>query len=273
MATMSITVAESLAVYETDQIAAGRSPCTVKLRLSYLRRWAATLDDPYVPTLTSIKAFQASPGWAQQTRTCVAGAIRSWLRWAHRSRLFEGLPLVDDVDVPPRPRRRARPLAENVLRDALAAADPDTKLMILLGREAGLRRAEIARVHSDDLLPDGILLVHGKGRRQRTVPLSPLLAAALASRDRGWLFDNPVRPGTPMDPQMVGYRVFRALGGRGTVHQLRHTFATECYRVSHDLLAVQELLGHSSVATTEAYIGPDPDALRRAVVAASMTAA
>jgi len=273
MGGMSTTVAESLADYETDQIAAGRSACTVKLRLSYLRRWAATLDDPCVPTLTSIKAFQATPGWAQQTRTCVAGSIRSWLRWAHRSRLFPDLPLVDDVDVPPRPRRRARPLAADVVRDALADADPDVRLMILLGREAGLRRAEIARVHTDDLLPDGILLVHGKGRRQRTVPLSPLLAAALASRDRGWLFDNPVRPGTPMTPSMVGYRIGQALGGRGTAHQLRHTFATTAYNVTHDILTVQELLGHSSVATTQDYLASDPDALRRAVVAASMTAA
>lgn len=68
-----------------------------------------------------------------------------------------------------------------------------------------------------------------------------------------------------------GNRVRKALGGAGTVHQLRHSFACANYaRNGHDIVAVQALLGHSSVATTQNYVGVTSDVLRASVDAASI---
>jgi len=54
------------------------------------------------------------------------------------------------------------------------------------------------------------------------------------------------------------------------VHQLRHSFACANYALSHDIVAVQELLGHTSVATTQNYVGVTSDVLRASVNAASI---
>jgi site-specific recombinase XerD len=53
------------------------------------------------------------------------------------------------------------------------------------------------------------------------------------------------------------------------MHSLRHTFATTCYRATGDLLAVQQLLGHSSVATTQRYVLLDPGRLRAVAATAA----
>lgn len=262
------TIRDTLDAYSRAERAAGRSPHTIRLRCSFLRRWGAV---DTVPTIDGIRVFLGDHNdWSPQTRASAACAIRSWLRWAQRVEAFPDLPRIGDIDVPPIPRRRPRPLREAVIVAALATCDESVALMILMGREAGMRRAEIARCHSDDLA-GGLLLVHGKGGRQRVVPISPMLADHIARRPSGWMFPNPVHAGAPMTPAMVGSRVRRALGGHGTTHQLRHSFATSCYAASgHDIRAVQELLGHSSVATTMNYVGLADDALRSCVRAGSM---
>ncbi len=262
------SIADTLDDYATAERAAGRSPNTIRARLSYLRRWAVLQSDRV--DLDATAAFLGTPGWSRQTRATAAGAIRSWIRWARRRRVLPDLPDVDDVEVVSVPRRRARPLDERVIVNALAAADESVALMILLGREAGLRRAEIAGLHTSDLLPGPSLLVHGKGEKERIAPVSPMLAAHINAAPSGWVFPNPVRAGEPMTPAMVSYRVRKALGGVGTVHQLRHSFACANYALSHDIVAVQELLGHTSVATTQNYVGVSSDVLRASVDAASI---
>lgn len=262
-------IRDTLDDYATAERAAGRSANTIRARLSYLRRWAVVQSDRV--DLDATAAFLGTPGWSRQTRATAAGAIRSWIRWARRRRVLPDLPDVDDIEVVSVPRRNSRPLDEAVIMTALASADEPTALMILLGREAGLRRAEIARVHTDDLLPGPSLLVHGKGDKDRIAPVSPMLAAHIATAPTGWVFPNPIREGEPMTPAMVSYRVRKALGGAGTVHQLRHSFACANYaRNGHDIVAVQALLGHTSVATTQNYVGVTSDVLRASVDAASI---
>lgn len=137
--------------------------------------------------------------------------------------------------------------------------------MILLATFGGLRRSEIARVHADDV-EDGFLIVTGKGGRRRFVPIHPVLAPHLeVVRIRGgWAF--PGRFAGHCHPDHVGKHLARLLGSGWTGHTLRHRFATEAYRGSRDLRAVQELLGHASVATTQIYVGLDTEALTNAVL-------
>jgi integrase len=135
------------------------------------------------------------------------------------------------------PRSTPRPIPEPVLLQAIHDADEETTLMLLLGAYAGLRRAEIAAVKSDDL--EGLtLIVRGKGGVVRRVPVHPTLGGRLA-RLRGYAF--PGRWGGHVTPSYVSDRMERVLPHPYTCHSLRHRFATQVYRSTHDLRAVQEL--------------------------------
>lgn len=138
------------------------------------------------------------------------------------------------------------------------------RLMLLLASFGGLRRSEIAAVHADDM-NEGFLFVVGKGGRQRFVPIHPLLLSyleRLAARG-GWAF--PGRFSGHCHPDYIGKHLSRLLGPGWTGHSLRHHFATAAYNTTRDLRAVQELLGHASVATTQIYVGVDPRSLITAV--------
>lgn len=265
--------------YVQAQQAAGRAPGTIRLRMHYLTRWAATIPADQDVTAGQIRAFLAWPAWKPATRKSAAGAIRSFLRWGHRAG-YTDLPASDLVDVVSVPRGMPRPADDAQILAALAAASPADALAILLAAEAGLRRAEIAAVHTRDLVA-GNLIVRGKGGRERSVPVSRHLAAALGraparTRD-GSAIDlatvGPLFPGRVaghLSADAVGRRISRALGPGASAHNLRHRFASAAYAGELDLIAVQRLLGHTSVATTQVYTACADDALRRAVEAAEL---
>lgn len=112
----------------------------------------------------------------------------------------------------------------------------------------------MVKVHSNDVLgaPGRYsLLVHGKGRKQRTVPISDGLAQIILDAE-GYLI--PGRIDGHMSAAYASKLISRAMQGEGTAHPLRHLAATEWLRVDgSNLRIVQELLGHSSVATTQIY--------------------
>ena len=271
---MTTALATTLPTYARDERAAGRSTETVRMRLSYLRRWA-DLDDPTLRGFIAMLA--AHPDWSPQSRASFSSAVRSWLRWCHRNGALPGRAVADPSDIPtfrvPRhPGSRGTP--DTRILAALADCDDATALMILLAREAGLRRAEIAQVHTRDLLPDGRLLVHGKGNRDRAVPVSAMLAARLTRLPPGYAFPSDLNPTGHVCPDTVANRVTAAVGGSRACHSLRHAFAEATYAASgHDLRCVQELLGHASVATTQVYLSVSDEALRSSVDRGSLAVA
>lgn len=131
----------------------------------------------------------------------------------------------------------------------------------------GIRIGEAAVISLNDIIPsERTILIHGKGRKQRLVYIScpqtwKNLMAWLKIRDtRGTraetIFVN--RYGNPLDIHGIEY-IYQSsvaaagLSGHSTPHYLRHTFATNLLANGADLRSVQEILGHSSVATTEIY--------------------
>jgi integrase len=151
-----------------------------------------------------------------------------------------------------------------VLADALERSSERTRLMLLLAAYAGLRRAEIAKLHTCDLV-DGTMRIKGKGGRVRSVPIHPRIAAHLAGAPYGYLF--PGSRGGHLSPDRVGRIMSDALGPGWTAHTLRHRFGTRLYAQSHDVLQAQQLLGHSSPATTQRYVRLPDDAAAAAVAA------
>ena len=161
-----------------------------------------------------------------------------------------------------------RPAGDDVIGAALARADERVALMLILGSRHGLRRGEIAQVHTRDLTIVGDvtwLTVHGKGGKKRRVPVAGEGGRLLRAAPTGWVF--PGRSG-PMTAAHAGKLMRQALGS-ATAHQLRHRFASVAYQRSGDIVAVSRLLGHASVATTQRYVATDDQVLLRVAAGAA----
>ena len=250
------------------QQAAGRSRETQRVRRVYrrcLESWAAPRELVTLTTSDLLDFLADRPACAPATRRQVVNTLRSFYRWMVESGLRSDDPsaLLPPVRVP---RAMRRPTPDAVFQAALVGASTRDRLMLLLGAYAGLRRMEIAQVHTDDV-GEGLLRVKGKNQTVRYVPLHPQLAAELARVKPGYVFPSP--RGGHIQPGTVGERLHELLGPGWSAHSCRRRFATRAYSAQRDLLAVQTLLGHASVATTQLYVTVPADALLAGVLAAS----
>lgn len=250
--------------------AAGKSPDTVRLRRKHLWRLArACQGSPWTVTLDDLTEFMAVEHWLPETRRSMQSTIQTFYRWATRTGRLASSPaeylatIAVSVGEP-------NPAPETVLLAAIERAKPRDRRMLMLGAYAGLRRAEISRVHSHHIV-ESRLYVYGKGRRERMVPLHPILLAELVAQPAGYLFPGKVDGHLSAD--RVGVVMAALLGDGWTAHTLRHRFATKAYAIERDMLAVQKLLGHSSPVTTMRYTLLPPDAMNRAVLGAGPLAA
>jgi integrase len=159
---------------------------------------------------------------------------------------------------------RPRPCPDDVWHELLATAAPREQMMARLACEAGLRRAEVARCRREHLIQDRggwSLIVVGKGGRQRVVPVTDDLAAAITTFcPGGWLFPNGT--GGHLGVKHVGVLLSRLMPQGWTAHTLRHRFASRGYAGTGNLRAVQEALGHASIATTQRYTAVSRDDVR-----------
>lgn len=260
----------AIAEWAVWMVAGGRPGTTISTRTYHLRRLAAALRrrSPWAVTSKDLIEFTGAQTWAPETRRSYRSSFIGFWRWAGGAGYVtdnpaEGLP-------PVRPGQpRPRPTPDVVYRAALEGAPARTKLILRFAAEEGLRRAEISKLNSRDLVDDldgWSLIVHGKGDKDRKVPLTPGLAAALRRCD-GYLF--PGREHGHLSARYVGKLATRVLPGAWTLHSLRHRFATRTYAVDRDVFTVQALLGHASPATTRTYVQLPPDSKRRLVLAAA----
>lgn len=206
---------------------------------------------------------------SNNTRGVYLSHARSFYAWA----VLNGQ-LPDDPTRRVRPpiRRRGTPRGLDPARvvELLGRLSGPQWWMISLALWGGLRCDEIAQVHPQrDLVDRGdrwVLTVHGKGGHERIVTLPEHLATVLAAVD-GWLFPSPRNPSGHVDAEHIsreGAATLRAGIGAGTMHRLRHTYATALYQRTGDLVLVQHQLGHRSISATQVYAdsaGLDPAVL------------
>ena len=138
---------EAVAAWERFLRAAGRSPGTVWLRTYHVLRAAESLPPPWTVTLGDLVAVLDRTEWSAETRKSARSSLRSFFGWAVDDGRIDANPA---AKLPPIavPAGRPKPIPDDVLEVALAKADESGRLMIMLAAWAGLRRAEIAAVHS-----------------------------------------------------------------------------------------------------------------------------
>jgi integrase/recombinase XerC len=200
-------------------------------------------------------------------------AWRQFFAWLGSRRLVDSNP-VAAVRAPKSPRKLPKTLDVDQM-GKLLAIDGDSWLakrdsaMLELFYSSGLRLSELAGLDLVALdLVDGLVRVTGKGSKMRVVPVGRMAIAAL----REWLLvrADSIPPGVAQQAVFVGQKGAR-LGTRAIQlrlqhysmqqgmdapvhpHMLRHAFASHMLESSGDLRAVQELLGHASISTTQVY--------------------
>jgi integrase/recombinase XerC len=199
-------------------------------------------------------------------------AVRSFYRFLAREGILENA-APRAIRTPRLKRRLPRPLtpddAARVIEEAgehdvewLGARDA---ALITLLYGAGLRISEALSLKRGDVPLGESLTILGKGRKERMVPVLPLLRDAVAAYADKIPFTGA--PGTPLflsrrgrpmsarEAQSLMQRLRGRLGlsDRATPHALRHSFATHILAGGGDLRSVQELLGHASLSTTQTY--------------------
>lgn len=232
---------------------------TLKHRCDVLRRVDRSLPVPlHEATAEQLDQWQAGLRISRSAVATYTSHVRGFFTWLQDSGRRDDNPAAK-LPQPRIQQRLPRPIPERHLKLAFRVATGDMTVWLALAGWCGLRAGEIARLRSDDVLDedDGMLLhVHGKGGRERVVPV-PADVAPLVRRARrpGVLFRRPRGgPATSGYISQTAGTFLRGVGLPYTLHQLRHRFGTEFYRISKDIRQTQELMGHSTPATTSLYV-------------------
>lgn len=255
-----------LAEYLKTLVAADIAASTVNLRSYQIRVLSRGFleSSPWEVTGDQLVEFLADQvTWGTSAKRAARSAYRGFFAWGVKRGHIAVSP-ADSLGKIKQADGKPRPAPRDSIRHAVEVADERTRMMVYFGAHAGLRRVEISRIHTSDLVRDDdgwSLRVLGKGRKIRHVPLTGTLSSWLLTRPEGWAFPSYHRghdDGRPSDRHLsvdrVGKLISACLGTGVSPHMLRHRFATDYYQTTgNDLLKVQKALGHTSVATTQIY--------------------
>lgn len=247
---------------------AGLEPTQLDTRA--LRRWAASLS-----------AGGAGPSTVQRKLAAVRGLLRTLVEYGERD--------ANPADLVSAPRAGSRlPVTLKAtevaaLLDAIPASAPlelRDAALFELAYAAGLRAEELVSLDLDSVSFEAEeLRVEGKGQKTRVLPAGEVALHALErylARGRPALATTDVTPAlflsksgrrlstSDVRRRVKGWARRAGLGGRVHPHALRHSYATHLLEGGADLRAIQELLGHASLSTTQVYTRVESARLRTA---------
>jgi integrase/recombinase XerC len=241
--------------------------------LAALAQWAAHDGDVAVDALdtAALRRFVADEhrrGLAPKSLQRRLSACRSFYAWLLKHGRIQASPAAK-LRAPKAPRKLPQVLdADEAVRLVEVATDAPLGLrdraLLELFYSSGLRLSELCALRWRDLdLASGLVLVLGKGGKQRSVPVGSHACQALQQwrADNAAASDSPVFPGRgggPISQRAVQIRIKQLALRQGLFkhvhpHMLRHSFASHILESSGDLRGVQELLGHADIATTQIY--------------------
>lgn len=226
---------------------------------------------PEASDVRSFLASEVSSGHAKSTASRRLAAVRSFFKYLHREGVVKKNP-AKLVTSPKLPRTLPRFLSIDEAFELMDKPEPigfeaaRDKAILELAYSSGLRVSELVGLDVGDLdAKQAMVRVRGKGKKERMVPVGSKALEAVKSYmvERmlkgvsekalflsirgGRLSDRSVR-------RMVRkYSNMMAMSGKVTPHTLRHTFATHLLHGGADLRAIQEMLGHASLSTTQKY--------------------
>jgi integrase/recombinase XerC len=241
------------------------------------------------PRIRHFLARLHAAGLSGRTLALTLSAWRGLYRWLARQRGFAANP-VQGVRPPKSPRHLPKALSVEQAQQLLESPASDSpeaardRAMFELLYSSGLRLGELVALNIDDGrldLKQAEVTVTGKGAKTRTVPIGGRAREAL----RDWLKARAqlaapqeralfvgargrrIAPGT-VQARLRAWAKRQGLGAAVHPHMLRHSFASHVLQSSQDLRAVQEMLGHASISTTQIYTHLDFQALAKVYDAA-----
>jgi integrase/recombinase XerC len=253
-----------------------------------LHHLGAEADLPALAELkpTDFRAFLAArqaDGLGRSSMARLMSTLRGFFKYLDRHDLLHN-PAILAVKSPRPPKSLPKPLTAEDAIEALSTAgelhdEPwlsarDIALFTLL-YGCGLRLGEALSMQKRDIPAHDAMTITGKGRKQRVVPVLPIVRQAIGDYVSlcphplpadGPLFvgarGGPLNPGV-VQRQMRRLRMLMGLPDTATPHALRHSFATHLLAGGGDLRTIQELLGHASLSTTQRYTQVDAERLNR----------
>lgn len=262
---MTDPIAAHLAAVRRDRY----SDATLTARARIL----ATLPDPLgmdrLATLAWWESRQTRPDGEPRAASSLssekAHASEFW-RWAMREGLIDRNP-ADWLPKVRQAKTMAVVVPEGDMHRLLRDADEPMRRMVALAAMAGLRSAEIAAVQWADVDRDsGVLWVReGKGRKDRSVPLSAGLLAELGDPEDGPIIGKTM---TAKAVSMALGRYLRSKGSDFTAHKLRARYLTRFLAATGDAVAAAQVAGHSDLSSITRYAVASSDTMRRGAEAA-----
>lgn len=226
---------------------------------SFVRSWLAELKDH---------------GMSSKSINRKISSLRSFFKYHLRRGALESTPMTNVIS-PKTPKRLPVYIKEKEAAEMLTSLDIGTedwktlnaKMLITIFYNTGMRLSELINLKENHLdLSRGQLKVLGKGNKERIIPVSRAMIKEIEEyrRLKKKMFEKPgetllvTDKGKKLYPKYAYLLVNQYLGTAGTLdkkspHVLRHTFATHLMNQGADLNAVRELLGHSSLASTQIY--------------------
>lgn len=242
----------------------GRSKATTEYYGYILRRFARRFPKTRIHKIRSSDIYTyfaelRDTGLAQSSLNIYLLVIRRFGEWLVEQRYIKANPLhsLRAHSIPWEPVAPFSRVEINLLLKA--AVSPLERCTLTLLLDTGMRATELARLRVEDIdLATGMILVHGKGGKQRRVGLNPIPALALVE----YLKACPGNNGSVWPENWDRKNVARTLDGIGRragvapvfPHRCRHTWTTELWRDGVDPFVLKELLGHSSLVMVERYI-------------------
>ncbi|MCB2108002.1 MAG: tyrosine recombinase XerC [Rhodobacteraceae bacterium] len=237
----------------------------------------AALKDITAADIRSYLADRANRGLARSSTARAVSTLRGFFSFLDRRGILHN-PVMKTVRTPKLPKSVPKALREDEALEAVRAAGEmhdkpwiaarDTALMLLL-YGSGLRLGEALALTCAQMPREDTIKVLGKGRKERIVPVLPVVRDAIAQYRKLCPFpaekDAPLfvgARGKALNPgvvqrQMRHLRALLGLAETTTPHALRHSFATHLLAKGGDLRTIQELLGHASLSTTQRYTDVD----------------
>ncbi|MFN3936804.1 MAG: tyrosine recombinase XerC [Gemmobacter sp.] len=243
-------------------------------------RGGGGLPRPEMLRLSDLRSFLAHEqgrGVSARSLARRLSAVKSFLRWLS-DRDGQDVSAALSMRAPRYRRKLPRPLSQDAAREVLDEIGADARAPWIAARDTavmtllygcGLRISEALGLDAGAHPLAEVLRITGKGGKARLVPVLPAAREAVSAYVR--LCPHPLPPRTPLfrgvrggrlHPRIIEAAMERARNRMGlpasaTPHALRHSFATHLLAAGGDLRAIQELLGHASLSTTQAYTAVD----------------